>query len=297
MRTLRWILVSLVATGLCRAQAPSGDGQPSSRAALVGPAADLFRKAQQGKWFVKAQQLQPEIVPTSDGRSFLVVWRPSADTGRWIVSLHGTSGFATDDLAIWHPSVKGLGVGLVCVQWWLGEGDDRKSYLTPEQIYREVDVAARKLGIRPGAAMLHGFSRGAANSYAVMALDAGRGRRYFSLAVASSGGVAIDYLPTRSIVSGTYGESPLRGTRWVTCAGDRDGNPDRDGFPGMRRTAAWLREQGAIVVESIEDPREGHGALHRNPDNARRVLGLFLSGNTGPRPGQEPRGAPETRGR
>lgn len=297
MKTLLLALGWLVATGTCRAQTPSGHGQPSSRTALAGPAAELFRKAQQGKWYARARELHPDIVPTSDGRSFLVVWRASANPGRWIVSLHGSNGFATDDLAIWHPSVKDRGVGLVCVQWWLGEGDGRKSYLAPEEIYREVDALLRKLEVRPGTAMLHGFSRGAANSYAVMALDAGRGRHYFSLAVASSGGVAIDYPPTRSIVSGAYGEHPLRGTRWVTCAGDRDGNPDRDGIPGMRRTAAWLREQGAVVVESIEDPREGHGALHRNPGNARRVLGLFLAGRTGPRPGQESRGAPETRGR
>jgi hypothetical protein len=27
--------------------------------------------------------------------------------------------------------------------------------------------------------MLHGFSRGSANTYAIAAIDAGRGRRYF----------------------------------------------------------------------------------------------------------------------
>jgi hypothetical protein len=45
----------------------------------------------------------------------------------------------------------------------------------------------------------------------------------------------------------------------------------------MKRTAAWLREQGAAVIETIEDPDEGHGALQRNPKNARRVLDLFLN--------------------
>lgn len=42
-----------------------------------------------------------------------------------------------------------------------------------------------------------------------------------------------------------------------------------------RKPAAWLREQSADVVLSIEDAAEGHGALMRSEKNARRVLGLF----------------------
>jgi hypothetical protein len=110
-----------------------------------------------------------------------------------------------------------------------------------------------------------------------VALDAGRGQYYFSLAVASSGGVGHDYPPTRAILDGDYGLRPLQGTRWVTAAGARDPNPDRDGLPGMKRTAAWLKEQGATVVESIEDPKEGHGALKRNAKNVGHVLDLLLS--------------------
>jgi hypothetical protein len=45
---------------------------------------------------------------------------------------------------------------------------------------------------------------------------------------------------------------------------------------GRRAAAAWLREQGAEVVDAIEDPDYGHGALHLNARNARRVLDLFL---------------------
>jgi hypothetical protein len=64
-----------------------------------------------------------------------------------------------------------------------------------------------------------------------MALDAGRGKHYFSLAVASSGGISLDYPPNREILNGDYGDHPLKGTRWVTVAGARDQNPDRDGIP------------------------------------------------------------------
>lgn len=254
--------------------APAIDGETS----LTGHAAQLYRQAQSGRWYADAAKLKPTILPTSDGQSFLTVWKATAEPKRWIVSLHGTQGFATDDLAVWHPHLKDRDVGLVCVQWWLGGDDARTGYYTPVQIYHEIEIALRKLGVQPGAAMLHGFSRGSANSYAVVALDAGRGRHYFSLAVASSGGVGVDYPPNRALVNGDYGQRPLQGTRWVTAAGARDPNPDRDGIPGMRLAAEWLKQQGAIVVEVIEDPEEGHGALKRNPKNVRRVLDLFLNG-------------------
>jgi hypothetical protein len=43
----------------------------------------------------------------------------------------------------------------------------------------------------------------------------------------------------------------------------------------MRRTGQWLKEQGAIVLDAIEDPQSGHGALQLNPRNAERLLERF----------------------
>ena len=247
---------------------------------LTGHAADLFKQAQAGKHYAVAAQLHPEILPTSDGQSFYAVWRANGTNApeHWIASTHGSGGFATDDLAIWSKHLAGRDIGLVSMQWWLGGANERDSYYRPEQVYREIDLALQKLGVKPGTVMFHGFSRGSANSYAIAALDAGRGKKYFALNVASSGGVALDYPPTRAITNGAYGDRPLRGTRWVTAAGGRDQNPDRDGTPAMKRAAAWLKEQGATVEFSIEDPNGGHGALMLNPANAKRVLDLFLAG-------------------
>ncbi|MSU56874.1 MAG: hypothetical protein EXS35_01585 [Pedosphaera sp.] len=247
---------------------------------LTGRAAELYKQAQGGKFSADAAKLKPEILPTSDGQCFLVVWRATNAPKYWIVSMHGKQGFATDDLALWHRHLKDCDVGLVCVQWWLGSGNEPASYYTPEQAHREIDLALKKLGAQTNSVMFHGFSRGSANSYAVVALDAGRdGKHFFSLAVASSGGVGLDYPPTRAILNGDFGPRPLQGTRWITVAGGRDPNPERDGIPGMKRAAAWLKEQGATVVLTIEDPEEGHGALQRNPKNVRRVLDLFFQAN------------------
>lgn len=248
----------------------------SAQTSLTGHSADLYRQAQGGHFYADAAKLKPDILPTSDTQSFIVVWKATKAPKHWIVTLHGSRGYATDDLALWYPKVKDLDVGFVCLQWWLGSGDNVAAYYTPMQVYHEIDLALQKLGVQPGSAMLHGFSRGSANSCAVVALDAGHGKHYFSLAVASSGGVALGYPPNRAILNGDYGQRPLQGTRWITAAGARDPNPDRDGIAGMKRTAEWLKEQGATVIEMIEDPNEGHGALQRNANNTRRVLDLFL---------------------
>lgn len=242
---------------------------------LTGDAAALFQQATKGRHFQVATQLKPAITPTSDGRSFFVTWAPEKVPDHWIVSIPGTRGFATDDLAIWSQNLKGRHVGLICLQWWLGSGDRTDSYYTPEEMYREIDLYLTSLQIAPGTVMFHGFSRGSANAYAVVALDAGRGRKYFSLAVASSGGVGLEYPPTRAITEGLYGDQPLKDTRWITVAGARDPHPDRDGIPGMRHAATWLKDQGATIIATIEDPQSGHGALQTNPKNAARVMDLF----------------------
>lgn len=249
----------------------------SAQTNLTGHAAEIFKQAQGGKYFAAAAALHPQILSTSDGRSFISVWRATGTNApkHWIVSIPGREGFATDDLAIWSKHLQGRDVGLVSVQWWLGGDNDRNSYYRPEQVYQEIDLALQRLGVTPGTVMFHGFSRGSANSYAIAALDAGRGKKYFALNVASSGGVALDYPPTRNITNGAYGDHPLRGTHWITAAGAKDS--ERDGVAAMRRTAGWLREQGAVVEMSIEDPNLGHGALVLNPNNAKRVLDFFLN--------------------
>lgn len=251
--------------GLARAQG----------ARFAGPAAEVLRRAQASRWYAQAERLRPEFAATADGAGFVAVWRPPGAAPRhWIASLHGSRGFATDDLALWHGALGNRPVGLLCLQWWVGNDDSPRAYLPPLAIYRELDLNLARVGAQPGQVMLHGFSRGSANAYAVAALDAGRGRRYFAWSVASSGAVAEDYPPTRAILEGRYGPQPLRGTRWITVAGARDPDPERDGIPAMRRTAEWLRGQGAARVESIEDPSGGHGALMTNPANAARVLDL-----------------------
>jgi len=218
---------------------------------------------------------QPVLeVPVPGGRGVHYAWQPPGKLERWIVSLHGTGGSAKADLGLWQRRLAGRHTGVLSIQWWRKDGD---AYLAPPEIYREIDTAAKLLGIVPGRAMLHGFSRGSSNLYALAAIDAGRGRKLFSLYVANSGGASMDYPPNRALAEGKSGARALAGTRWITVCGERDPKLERDGCPAMRRTALWLKEQGAQLLAAIEDPQSGHGALHLNPRNADRVLELFLT--------------------
>ena len=218
----------------------------------------------------------PAIEATSDGQSFVAIWEARPNPKKWIVSLHGSRGLATEEMAVWQPHLKDRQVGLLCLQWRLGEGDGTRDYMTPEVIYREVDLALQRHGVAAGQVLLHGFSRGSTQTFALAALDVFSRRRYFDLVVASSGGVSEGYPPTRDLLLGKFGPRPLQGTRWVTAAGAQDENPERDGIPAMRRTAEWLRDQGAVVVDTIEVAEEGHGALQRSSKAMNRLLKLFL---------------------
>lgn len=248
---------------------------------LTGTAAQLYDQAlREGTFASTFLSVSTEVKGTSDNRAFYVLWQKTERPAAWMVTLHGAGnpakGFATDDFSTWYPHIKDRDIGIISLQWWLGTGSTTADFYTPEEIYREVSRLLGALRIEPGSAMLVGFSRGSANSYAVKAIDAGVGQNYFSLAVASSGGVGTDYPPTQAIVNGDYGVAPLAGSRWVTSAGARDPEPDRDGITGMRAAAEWLAAQGAIVVKMIEDPSYGHGALVLNENNARIVLDLFV---------------------
>lgn len=242
-----------------------------------GAAAQLLEKAARGPRYEQALRLQPEVMECADGRTFAVIWRAVPKPTHWIVSLHGSHGFATEDLTVWAPHLEARPVGILCLQWWMGEGDSTESYLTPQEMYSDLTPLLRELRVTPGTVMLEGFSRGSTNTFALAALDAGQhGQHWFSLCVAQSGGVSPSYPPTRAIDEGVYGLDPLKGTRWITVGGGRDPNPDRDGSSAMRRTASWLKARGAIVLEVIDDPQQGHGAMHRSKANTARVLDLFL---------------------
>ena len=263
---LFWILFALVVVYTTPVRA---DWTPRSKA--------LYEQAQKEQKFPDPKDMIVQSVPMRNGRSFFLVARPiNQEPKRWIVSLPGTRGYATDELSLWAKVLNKRAIGIIEVQIWLGTGDGMMSYHAPSQIYPEISRLMSDQAILPGKSMLHGFSRGSSLIYALAALDRVKGRKFFNVFVANSGGMSVDFPESQAIDSGQYGQSPYKGTQWVTVCGAKDPKPERDGCPAMKRTTAWLKERGAKIALSIEDPEGGHGALHTNPENAEKLLDWYM---------------------
>jgi hypothetical protein len=245
------------------------------------PSHPLIEKAkeQRGPRVQYALQNGVEIVLTSDGKSFYLLWFPEGYSAKnpppMIATMHGHGGWAFEDFHVWHSFLKERGYGLLAIQWWLGEGESTGDYLRPEEIYRTFDQVLGKLGLKPGTALLHGFSRGSANIYPVAVLDRTLHKDYFGLFIANAGRANSGYPPVQQIEQGKFGERPLEGSHWVTYAGGKDTNPDRDGIPGMRETGDWIRKYGGTVDLAIEDPDGDHGGFHRRSENTKAALDHF----------------------
>lgn len=232
---------------------------------------DTLKFVEQQQGYQKGMALNPQIIATEDGRSFVSVWQPNPKTPpkHWLVSIHGSNGNALQELAVWYPTLKDSDVGLITLQWWFGQED----YFRPQQIYSAVDNALTQLKLRKAHLIWHGFSRGASNTYAVAALDRSRPEPLFSLYVANAGGYAAGYPPNRMI-----GDNAFLGSEWVLSCGEKDPNPNRDGCPKMKETGEFIKNSGGKVLRIIEDPNFGHGSLNANPENALELVNM-IEGN------------------
>ncbi len=215
-----------------------------------------------------------KVVETFDGRSFYLFVSPQ-ESSPIVVSLHGRAGWAFKDHAAWSLALSRKGFGLLAVQWWFGLGDEAKDYYSPQELYAVIENALRKEGLTNRKLLLHGFSRGAANIYGVVALDRYTQNKFFPLIVANAGGASRDFLINRAIDREQFGYKPFTGTRWILFCGGKDPDPEKAGCEGMARTKEWVEANGGIVELFIQDMTSGHGGFHRNPDNVEKALKFF----------------------
>jgi hypothetical protein len=214
------------------------------------------------------------IQPTGDGRSFYLIWRP-AESVPLITTLHGSASWAFDEFFLWQEQAEAHGYGIVALQWWFGAGDGPEAYYAPADLHRELRTALRQAGVSEGGALLHGFSRGAANLYGVAALDRREGDRLYAMFLANAGGASTDFPPNLAVSNGSFGANAFSGTCWSFFCGGLDPNPERDGCPAMRRTAAWIEQFGGAPSLFIEDAEAGHGGFHQTPAHIAAALDAF----------------------
>lgn len=255
----------------------------ASLPARAEPPADapLLEQARRAdpKRYEYAEKEGARVVWTADRRSFYLLWYPPGVRAEsrppMIATLHGHGSWAFDEFFLWHRFAKERGFGIVALQWWLGQGERSQDYLAPNEIYRVFDDAFRAEKISPGSVLFHGFSRGAANSYPVVAFDRDTGNGYFALCIANAGMPGPDFPPNVEIERGRFGATPLAGSHWFLYAGAKDAHPERDGIEGMRAARRWIERFGGVVDVALEDPDGDHGGFHRNPKNVNAALDQF----------------------
>lgn len=262
------VAVLALAVGGAWAQAPATPdgvaGEILARARTSASAARLRDALQAGS----------ELVPTGGGRGYALVWRPPVAPTGWIVTLHGSGGWAHDEIELWRPHAETRALGIVALQWWSGVGAGPGDYRPPHEVRGELQPVLAAVGARPENTLLHGFSRGSANLYALVALDARESERLFRHVVANAGGASPDFPQNRAIETGIHGPRPFAGTRWWMWCGGLDANVQRDGCPAMRRAQAWVNRLGGRA-ELREDETAGHGGFHRRPRNVEAALAWF----------------------
>ena len=182
-----------------------------------------------------------------------------------VVSLHGHDGYAFEDFYVWHHFLKER-EAMVC---WLSNGGlerrGDKRLLSPNEIYRVIDEIFRTLHVKPGTALLHGFSRGSANIYAVAAIDRSTKNDYFALFIANAGKQAWIIRQRTRLSRGILGIKPFTGSHWITFAGGKDPNPDRGGVLGMRETADWIRSCGGAWILLLKIPMPDTAVFIKTP--------------------------------
>lgn len=218
-----------------------------------------------------------QVQATSDNKAFTIWWAPTGwtTTSGVIVTLHGHGSYAFDEFYLWQPYAAAKGYAVLALQWWFGGGEATSDYYTPQDMYPILASMLSGKAVSPGTALFHGFSRGSANSYAVTALDAQSGNRFFHMVLSNAGGAASDYPPNQQIAAGSYGSQPYAGYQWMMYCGELDPDPTINGCPAMTAARDWVVKYGATFKLLIDDPTGNHGGFMTNSSNVNTALAQF----------------------
>lgn len=210
----------------------------------------------------------PRQITTSDGKQFFYYGAPAGHNNtspkKIIISLPGHGTRAEDDYAAWLPHLREGSYALASLNWWDGNGETKANYYTPSQVQAQTKAFLTAQGYADSdIVILEGFSRGSANTYAVIANDKSRGK-IFDAVISASGGYQSDFPLFENQSNTNISTTLFDETPWVLVCGGADPTPECDGCPGMETTHTFLTDHGADVLTVLSDPNASHGAFHKS---------------------------------
>lgn len=208
----------------------------------------------------------PRKITTADGEQYFYYGAPegqnNASPKKVIISLPGHETTAESDYAAWQSHLTGGSYALASLNWWEGGEGTKAKYYSPTEVVTQTRQFLTAQGyVANDLVILEGFSRGSANSYAVIANDRGSGA-VFDAAISASGRYQLDFPWYEDKPNGTISPTIFKNFPWVLACGGKDPGPEQGGCPGMEETKTFLVAHGANVLAVLEDPNGNHGAFH-----------------------------------
>lgn len=210
----------------------------------------------------------PSKITTSDGKQYFYYGAPAgqnnASPKKIIISLPGHDTTAEDGYnKAWLSHIKGGSYALASLNWWDGSGETKTDYYSPAEVVKQAKAFLKQESYTSNdLIILEGFSRGSANTYAVIANDRKSSDPIFDGAISASGGYHSDFPLFDGQNDSNVSTTLFKGVYWVLACGGKDDNPNEAGCPAMESTKTFLEAHGASVLGILEDPNEGHGAFH-----------------------------------
>ncbi|NUM31296.1 MAG: T9SS type A sorting domain-containing protein [Bacteroidetes bacterium] len=202
-----------------------------------------------------------KIFSTSDNNSFYLQWIPDGttpDATPLIVSLHGSGCNAFMEFKSWYLQAKIHKCGIIAIQWYRYIPNPPLDYFTDDTLYSYIDSALANINYPSNKALLHGFSRGSARTYAMIFNDIQSGNNYFCTTISNAGDADLNYPLYDSINNGNYGATVFMNKHWNLFCGGKDTTTY---CYEMKNTEKWLQSQGAIVDIFIQDAALDHNGF------------------------------------
>lgn len=205
-----------------------------------------------------------QILSTPDSNTFYIQWFPTSavpSNTPIIVSLHGSNCNAFMEFKSWFNQAQLHGCGIIALQWYRYSSTAPYDYLPDDTMYNYIDSILTKIHYPSNKALLHGFSRGSARSYAMIFKDIQSGKNYFCTTISNAGKADLGYPLYNAINSGVYGTNVFAGKHFNLFCGPPEPPFTGGACDGLSDTKVWLEGQGATVDLFLQDSLSGHNGF------------------------------------